>query len=73
MHGLAAVAYFVSLVHFCSAAVGDEHSDSKLVVCLTAIAAEVAWLDSELVPDSKGLLASVADSYCLGFVIAGNL
>ncbi|XXG53374.1 hypothetical protein AAC387_Pa03g1472 [Persea americana] len=69
---LTAVAYFAFFVHFCSAAaVEDEHSDSELVVCLAAVAAKVVWLDYELVPE--GLLASVADSYCLGFIIAGNL
>ena len=75
MPALAAVAYSASLVHLCSAvaAAEDEHSDSVLVVCLAAVAAKVVWLGSELVPDSEELLASVADSYCLGFAIVGNL
>ena len=74
MPSLAVVAYFASLVHFCpAAAVEDEHSDSELVVCLAAVAAEVIWLGSELVPDSEELLVSVADSYCLDSAIVGNL
>ena len=52
MHALVVVAYYASLVHFCSTA------------------AEVVLPGSELVP--KGLLASVADFYCLGFVIVGS-
>ena len=67
------MAYFASLVHFCSVvAVEDGHSDSELVACLAvAVVAEVALLDSELVPE--GLLAFVPGPYCLGFAIAGNL
>ena len=74
MHVLAAVAYSASLVHFCSTAatVEDEHSDSELVVCLAAVAAEVVLPDSELVPDSEELLVSVANSYWIDSAIAGN-
>ena len=68
MPSLAVVAYFASLVHFCpAAAVEDEHSDSELVVCLAAVAAEV------VLPDSEELLASMADSDWLGFATVGNL
>ena len=71
MHVLAAVACFASLVHFCSAAaVEDEHFGFVLVVCL---AAEVLWLGSELVLNSKELFASVAGSCWFGFAIVGNL
>ena len=75
MHVLAVVAYSAFLMHFCSAAatVEDWHSDAELVVCLAAVAAEVVLLGFELVPDSKELLISVADSYWLDSVIVGNL
>ena len=61
-------------MHFRSAAavVEDEHSGSELAVCLAAVAAEVVWLGSELVPDSEELLASVADSYWLDSAIVGS-
>ena len=73
MLGLAAVVYSASLVHFCSAAAAeeDEHSDSELVACLVAAAAEVVLLGSGL--ELEVLLASVDGSCWLDFAIVGNL
>ena len=76
MHVLAAVAYSVpesvSLAHSCSVVAEDEHSDSVLVACLAAAAAEVALPGSALVPDSEELLVSVVGSYPLGLGVVGN-
>ncbi|XXG68804.1 hypothetical protein AAC387_Pa06g1811 [Persea americana] len=75
MRVLAAVVCSASLEHFGSdaAAMEHEHSNSELVACLAAVAAEVVLPGSELVPDSEELLVSVADSNCLGSAIEGNL
>ena len=64
---LVAVAGFAFLVHFCFAAVEDEHSDSELVVCLV-VAAEAAQPSSELFVGAKELLVTVAGSCCLDLV-----
>ena len=73
MPALADVVYSASLVHFCSAVAAeeDEHSDSELVACLAAAAAEVVLLGSEL--DPEVLLAFVTGSCWLDFAIVGNL
>ena len=72
---LATVAFsvpnFVFHERFCFA-VEDENSDSELVACL-ATAAKVVLPDFELVPESKELLASGANSYCLDSGVVGIL